>query len=192
MLYGVSDVGIKKIVSPYNPIMKFIIIGGVGESKGHDILLEAIKNLPRDCRDKLIVWCIGDSSSKAAEKIKAKVFEEQLPIKFKGTMPNTDVMELLNKVDVLICASKGETMSMAVTEAMMKGIPAILSDKIGIADFIEDKVNGYLFRQDDSRSLSQCIKYCLENRYKSVEVGRATRKIYEKYFSMEVFYKKYL
>ena len=77
-------------------------------------------------------------------------------------------------------------------EAMMHSVPCLVSGATGIADYIQKEVNGLVFESEDSKDLSQKIEWCIEHIHDVRQMGEEARKIYEMYFSMDVFEKEIL
>ena len=95
--------------------------------------------------------------------------------------------EIYPQIDVVVVPSSQEAMSLVTTEAMMYGKVCILSDIAGMADYVEDGKNGFIFRSDDVNSLVKHMAYCIENREKLRVLGGNARKTYSQYFSMKAF-----
>ncbi len=67
---------------------------------------------------------------------------------------------LMNIVDINVNCSIGtETSSLALSEGMSLGIPAIVSDFGGNPYMVSDGVNGLVYPQGDAKALSQCIMH---------------------------------
>ena len=169
--------------------IRFIIIGQVTKLKGHDVLVEAIKQLDEEERAKCEFMVVGNEKSKFADDIWKEL--ERLKIKYTatGALAHDDTLELLKNSDVLICASRAETVSMTVVEAMMFGIPTIVSDAAGVVEYIEDGVNGQVFESGNSEDLCKKIKFVLENKKIRDAVGVEGRKVFEEIFEMSQFLK---
>lgn len=68
--------------------------------------------------------------------------------KFHGMQSHSKIPELLKELDVFIFPSyrRGESLGLVGLEAMACGIPVIGSDSGGISSYINDGINGFLFR----------------------------------------------
>lgn len=83
-------------------------------------------------------------------------------------------------------------MSMVAVEAMAHQVPCIVSHVTGIAEYIQNGIDGLIFRSEDTKELAEKIKWCIENREELPGMGVRSRKIYDTYFSMDVFEKNLL
>lgn len=82
-----------------------------------------------------------------------------------------------------------ETFGMTVIEAMAYGIPAIVPPVGGIAELVEDSVNGYKIACTETEQLVDCIKTCAsDNILYQTLCKSASQKIH--LFSEDIFAKK--
>ena len=112
-------------------------------------------------------------------------------IKFMGELDRGQMQELYENSDCIICASRSETMSMAVSEGMMNQKICIVSDAAGIVDIMEDGINGLIFSNENVDELSQKMQDVIEGKMDAGTIEKNARDTYMKYFSEEVFVKKF-
>ncbi len=176
-VYG-SDVG-KKCV--------FAVIGGIEDRKGQDIFLEAIESLPVDIREKSRFLIIGACyKNKYSTVIKDKA--TRLPeVSFTGELNRIALRKKFEKIDVVVCPSREETLSIAVIEGMMHSKICITTDATGIADYMLDGVNGFVVPSDDATNLSEKMRYVIQNINELDNMRQAAREVYDKIFSMKIF-----
>lgn len=192
LLYSVPDMASNENGGDiYHDKIIFVTIGYIENRKGQDLLVEAVQMLSAGVRDKAQFYLIGQNSSLLAQKL-MKQTEAMPEIIITGTMGRAGVNELLKKADVLICPSREDPMPTVCAEAMMHSVPCLVSGATGIADYIQKEVNGLVFESEDSKDLSQKIEWCIEHVHDVRQMGEEARKIYEMYFSMDVFEKEIL
>ena len=75
---------------------------------------------------------VGNDTSVYANTIKSQVISDGLPITFTGTLEHERTLNLIAQSDVVICASREESMSMAITEGLMYGKIVIVSSNCRI------------------------------------------------------------
>lgn len=189
LVYGIPDC---KIVKKTHERLEFVTIGNVQDYKGQDILIAAIKLLPNEYRDKIHFRIIGSQVSAYATKIKEEALELGEMVTFLPFVEREKIHEVLDETDVLICPSRVDTMSIVVNEAMQHELPCIVSDSVGVAEYIEDNISGLVVKSDDPVMLAKKIGECINNKDKLKQMGKASRKVYEKCFSMPVFREKLL
>ncbi len=178
LLYGIEEE--RKVV--------FIVLGYIEKRKGQDVLVEAVRLLEEPVRKKTKFYLVGNDSSELAKEIKVQI--NSMPeLSITGQLFGDEKNAFMNFADVLICPSREDPMPIAVVEAMMLGKMTIVSNAAGIADFIENGVDGMIFDNENSHMLADKISFCVENIEKVKKMGRKSRKIYEKHFSMDAFEK---
>lgn len=170
--------------------IEFIMVGEISKIKGHDILINALKLLNQSEINRLKITFVGDDTTAYARKIEEQVYEENLPVEFLGRKSHADTLSLINKSDVLICASREETMSTVVIEAMMYEKCTIVSSNTGVAEFIVDNENAYLFKSEDEKELARKISFVLSNKKVLKRIGQEGRKTYERLFGIDDYYKR--
>lgn len=74
----------------------------------------------------------------------------------------------------------------------MHSVPCILSDATGTSAYVQDEKDGLTFPAGDSRALTDKIEWCVRNRMRLGSMGNNARKLYEKYFSMHAFEKRFM
>jgi glycosyltransferase involved in cell wall biosynthesis len=124
------------------------------------------------------------------KEIKTRDLQEQVTLT--GLIPRNNVYENLSQADVVVSASRGEGLPIAIIEAMACRCPVILSDIAphreiaGGADFIP------LIPPDDVAGFAREVQ-----RYKQMSaaaraaIGEKCRKLVEERFSLAAMHKKY-
>jgi glycosyltransferase involved in cell wall biosynthesis len=166
----------------------YAIIGSIQPRKAQDLFGKAAIDLYNKYGDVAEFWIIGESGYDSYYK---KVYDEYSGydyIKFCGEMTRDEISNTyINDIDVVVCASWQETMSIVLTEAMMYAKPSITSDATGMADFVEHGVNGLICKAGDVDDLRDKMEWMIVNRDKLENMGINARKTYEEYFTMDKF-----
>ena len=81
---------------------------------------------------------------------------------FTGRVERTEVYNYLKAGDLFVCASKTETQGLVISEAKACGKPAVAIGARGVAQMIEDGVDGYL-TPDDTEVFTQKVLAVLNN-----------------------------
>lgn len=123
--------------------------------KGFDLLIKALKHLPKE---EYILSIVGETERTILEEL-------DFEYRFYGRIDSRERMaEIYNEADVYVIPSRQENLSNAVTEAMACGVPVAAFDIGGMSDMIEHGKNGYLARAFDCGKLAEGIGFCAENR----------------------------
>lgn len=92
---------------------------------------------------------------------------EKLAIKndvtFAGILPEKELIDFLQNLDLYIHASLGETMSTSIMQAMSCRLPVIASDVAGINNMITTSTTGILVPPKNELLMAEAIIDCLEN-----------------------------
>ncbi len=190
LLYGVEDVRNPDHIKEHShEKVCFVTIGAIEERKGQDILLQALRLLKPAIRGQAFFYLIGQNTSLLAEQIRkeAKEIPEMI---LTGPVGRKEIDVMLRDADAMICPSREDPMPTVAAEAMSYGVPCIISNVTGTAEYITEEKNGLLFESEHAEMLAQKIRWCIENRHCLREMGKEARKIYEAKFSMGKFEKE--
>lgn len=122
--------------------------------------------------------CVGDGPDR--EALEAEVARLGLDAVFTGNM--ADVRPLLAGMDVFVLPSWREGLSMAAMEAMVAGLPTVLTRVDGTDMLLEEGVTGAAANVGDPPSLAEAILTVLP---RCREMGRAARARAERLFDRE-------
>lgn len=193
LLYGVEELQKKANQMPksQNTKIRFLVIGYINAIKGQDILCKAVDLLSNQDVEKIEFVFVGDKSSGMAQELEKK-YEKIRNISFMGIVGREKVHQLLETADVLVCPSRLDAMPTVCAEAMMHRVPCLISDATGMVKYITPFVDGLVFGTEDVEDLKKKLIWCIQNKDKLKKMGFEARKIYEKYFSSQVFEKNIL
>ena len=136
------------------------IVGSVGrleEQKGYKYLIKALPDLLQQY-PRLEIWLIGDGPLLAELKEQSKKLEIDTHIVFWGKQNN--VPDLLSKMDVFVSSSLYEGLPTVVLEAMIYGVPCVVTDIPGTRDIADEK-NVVLVPSRDCKALASALTYVL-------------------------------
>jgi glycosyltransferase involved in cell wall biosynthesis len=138
---------------PFSP--KFLFIGRLSKQKGVDILVESLKLINKEYQLTIIGYgeMEGYLKSEIGEHLSHRVtFIGKLNEAFRY-MPN---------FDALLLPSRFEGLPFTVLEAMLYGLPLIVTPCNGTIDLV-DQQNGYLADSVDARSFATAIESFLQD-----------------------------
>lgn len=111
----------------------------------------------------------GEYKEELDKLIKELALEEN--IKFLGKLPYDEVIENMRKCDIFSLPSYKEGFGMVYIEAMAQGKPVIGIKGEGIADVIDNGVNGFLVQGKNIEELTETLDYLICNEEKRKEIG---------------------
>ncbi len=184
LLYGIPQYDTQVVKTIRQEKMIFALIGWIGYIKGQDIFLSAVNQLSATIREQAEFWIVGGGKLSSRE---LNIVKKHSCIKVLGEIEHTLMYKLYNQIDVVVSCSREDAMPVVVTEGCMTGKLIILSDAIGSADFIEHGKTGLVFKNEDVDGLIRWIEWAVSNREQAERIGRASKEVYKKYFSMDQF-----
>lgn len=138
-----------------NTCIKIIFIGGLIECKGVDLLLQAAELLPKNGFE---IQIIGDGSQRQELLEIRDKLKLGRRVKFHGSMKNSDAMRCLEISDLLVLPSRYDGWGAVVSEAIMRGIPALCSDRCGAAAILDGVERGEVFTACSVGALAQTLE----------------------------------
>jgi glycosyltransferase involved in cell wall biosynthesis len=159
-------------------VLRLIFVGRDEESKGLDILLAALENLPAAIRSAGTIHLhlvgamdksmqpnkqFGNSQSFVArlDKLLPKLADM---VTLHGRVPNADIAQYINAADCLIMPSRVlETRPCVIQEAFACGRPVICSNVGGMADMVRDGVDGLHFEAENAEDLRDKLLLLLQD-----------------------------
>lgn len=163
----------------------FAVIGAVCGRKAQDIFVHAAANIRE--KGEMECWIIGRFLKDEYCKNIAERAAGAPCVRFMGEMTRTQLEKAFAEIDVVICASREETLSIVIIEGMMHGKVCITTDSTGISAYICDGQNGFVVPANDSSALCDKMEWIIANQDAINRIGAAARKTYEENFTMDAF-----
>ena len=137
-----------------NDLFQIISVGNLYHIKGHDLLLQAVKEIPDVS---LTIIGSGDYYEKYLNFIKKNEMENRVSLL--GYVAPEFLRNHYQSADFFCLPSRSESFGIAALEAMACGLPVISSNVGEMINIIKDGDNGYLAEVDSIKSLkNQIIK----------------------------------
>lgn len=157
--------------------LRFVMIARFAKQKDQKMLINAIKDLPKD---QYLLTFVGDGETLLECKELVHTYGLGSNVKFLGF--KDDVIPYLIDNDVYILSTHYEGLPISIIEAMSYGLPILASDVGGNSEMVKNGHNGFLFksRADLERILFMLIK----NRNLISKMGSQSRYIYKSEFSL--------
>jgi glycosyltransferase involved in cell wall biosynthesis len=100
-------------------------------------------------------------------------------VHFGGHVGQKDLPRWYHMADLYISPSHVDGSSVTLMEAFASGLPCLVSDIAGNREWIQEGVNGWLFRDGDVNDLAEKILYAIKNRQSLLGISEAARKTAE-------------
>lgn len=133
--------------------LKYLYVGRLVEVKNVSLLIDVFN------KNGLPLTIVGEGA--LSSELKSHAGEN---IKFTGFIENEKLGEIYSAHDVFILPSTYEPWGLVVEEALFRGLPVIVSDKVGCGyDLVKRLNTGLIFKLNDIASINEAIVKISEN-----------------------------
>ncbi len=148
-----------------NNKVKFVFTSHIKQIKGVKVLLDACYILQQRGIIDIEVQIYGKiGNDKYGEEFIENVKNIE-SVKYKGSFQNIDVNNILRNADYMIVASiQPENAPLVIDEAYLNNVPCIVSNIGGMAERVDDGVNGLHFEVGDAHDLADKMEYVVKNK----------------------------
>ena len=101
-----------------------------------------------------------------------------------------DIHPLLKSADIFVFSSLYEGMPNSILEAMANGLPVVSTNVNGIAELIEQGINGFTVSPGAEHELAETLRHVINNREETKKIGLNARRFVEKNFGVETMIEK--
>lgn len=155
-------------------IKNILYVGGVQPDKGCNEVFEAA----RQCMDKHFIL---------AGKINDDMQLENLPsnVELLGGVSHDEILKLMDRADVFLFPSHSEGFSLALAEAMSRGLPVITTDVGANLDMIEER-GGLIVPVGDAKGIINAIRQLEDKQLRTTMSQWNIQKVQECYTTDQV------
>ncbi len=157
------------------------IVGRLTKQKGHEVLLRAVADVAMEWPE-LALLIAGDGE----ERKRLEQLTEDLGVRkwvtFLGAVNN--VREFLSILDLFVHPSLWEGLGISVLEAMAMACPVVATNVDGLAEIINNEVDGLLVYPNDPGALAKAINRVLRDRDLGLRLGIKARERITRTFSL--------
>ena len=188
--YGIPT-GKEAAAGSGNEYPTFLLLGTYEPRKGQDIFQAAIDQIPVPLGERARFQMAG-------RKLDPEYYDRLAA--WAGTLPNVELRPALEHIqaqaaiaaaDVLVCASRDETMPVAILEAMSLGKTIVTTEVGGITEWLQDGTDALVVRPEDPVALSQALQRCLAEPELREKLSTNARRTVSKNFSLDRLGKRF-
>jgi glycosyltransferase involved in cell wall biosynthesis len=141
------------------PGTDFVFAGAASRVKGFDLLLAAFAEVraAEPAARLLVIGPPGEMSPLLGPPAPPGV----TPL---GSLPQAEVARRFRAADCLVLPSRNESFGMVVPEALAAGLPAVVSDRVGAAELIDEGKTGWVLPAGDAGALAERMLRCAQSR----------------------------
>ncbi len=154
----------------------FLSIGRIQEQKGQLQTLGFLNNFKKIENDFKCIFIGGPSGKQGNEYLQelkktVKDLNLETHVEFSDNLPQTKIIELLNKAKLLIHTSQFETFGLVAIEANTMGVPVLTINNGSLMEIIENNKNGYLSESLIDKDVNNFVSHLLYEDRKFEEVS---------------------
>lgn len=171
---GVDPDLFRPVLSPSREEMILLSVGNLIAVKGHDVLIRSVASFASDFQS-LVLEIIGDGPERQRLQTLAEQLQIGTRVRFLGVQSRKQVAEAMRRCTLFALPSRYEGLGCVYLEAMASGIPTIGCRGQGIAEVIQQGLNGFLVGPENDRELSLVLSLLLRDENRRQNVGVAAR-----------------
>lgn len=160
-------------------ILRLLYVGNISYRKGSHRLLDAVSHM-----DNVELYLAGTYDANSPLYLNYTKFHF---IKFLGFVTRDKLNTLYGKCDVFVLPSLCEGMAMVGLEAMAAGLPLLCTFNTGVNDVVENGKNGFVYKTDDNKKLSEYIMWFKNNKDQLPRMSEYARHTSLKY-TWDIYY----
>ena len=184
--YGIPAAPIPRDLPSRDPdLIRFLLLGTYEPRKGQDVFLEAIKQLRRSVGTRASFQMAGRVLDHSFHKTLTQQAAPLPQVSLREALSHDEALAASAAADVLVCASRDETMPIAILEAMSLGKAIVATNVGGVAEWLREGANALLVPAEDYRALAEALRRCREERGLVDSLGRNARETFFKHFSID-------
>jgi glycosyltransferase involved in cell wall biosynthesis len=128
-----------------------VFVGSLLKRKGLDVAIQAVESLHRSGYSvTLDIYGPGQPEH--------FISAETDCVRYRGIIPPSNVQATISKYDMLILPSRHDGWGVVVNEALLQGIPVVVSDRVGAKCLVENSGAGIVFVSEDSADLAHKLE----------------------------------
>lgn len=152
----------------------FIFVGRLIPPKNLPLLLQAFAEVQKNAPDWGLVL-LGEGEQKAELQTMAATISN---VRFEAGVPWYEVAEYLALADVLVLPSESEPWGLVVNEAMICGLPVLVSEPSGcVDDLVQVGKNGWVFNPHVLPDFVNKLRLFVDNVENLTQMGEKSRQI---------------
>ena len=168
-----------------------VVVASIESRKGQDVLLQALKLLPADISSQVECFLIGRKLELEFSQKVVKSAKSMGNVHIVGDTPAAQVKQYLAAADVFVLPSRDEALPISLIEAMAFGLAIIATRVGGVAEIIQDQVNGLLVEKEDPAGLAKCITNLYLDKDYRYNLGIAGKRSYQGSLTYDLFVERY-
>ncbi len=139
-------------------------------SRGLDTLIEQLSTVKKI---KFNLFVLGNADRKSENQGNLKII-------FMGFLDQKSLIDFCRNKQFIIKSNTFDSFSILVLECMALGVIPIITENVGIKDYIENGYNGFIYDFNKLNDLSELFQEIISGKYDLEKISTNAKKIYQK------------
>ena len=177
------------ILTTTKKIFSIIFLSRIHHKKGIEILLESLSKLNFNWQ----LSVVGEGEPLYIDSLKdiAVKLKIEEAIHWKGWINGEDKYQLLNDADLMVLPSFNENFANTILESLSVGTPVLVSNKVGLSDYVEDNDLGWVTALD-CEAIVEALNQAYSQEQKRQHIRTTAPAKVREDFKPEVVVQKYI
>ncbi|MBU0672761.1 MAG: glycosyltransferase [Candidatus Margulisbacteria bacterium] len=154
--------------------------GRLAPEKNIPFLLHAFEAVKAEVPEAYLIMVGGGPREKEYRKLAGN------QVIFTGQIPHAEVIDHCLAADLFVYASTTETQGLVLTEAKACGLPVVALFGGGLADVVENGLDGYLVRRDQKKFIEHVVRLLKQDGLRRTMAQKAREDAHERFSSVSV------
>lgn len=161
-------------------ITQILYLGNLQSSKGIEDVIESIRLLPDEVKNKISVNVLGGWRNDQTKKhCLDKITANNLPITIHPPEKSDQKLQMMSNSDLFVFPPRApEGHPWVIVEAMAAGLPIISTDRGAIVESVKHEENGFIVPLSDPQAIANHIQELINFPEKRQRMGQNSRKHY--------------
>lgn len=171
-------------------------VARLGPRKGHNVLFNALSQLPKSCTDNIKVLIVGDGEMRATLEQQVRSLKLSM-VEFLGT--RDDIPNILSQTDIFVLPTLNDSLPISIIEAMHSESCVISTTAGGIPELVTHAKTGFLVEPGDTNQLAQALKAAIINKEAREKLAKNAKQFAKEHLTrdamigqIESIYRKYV
>lgn len=169
----------------YSGAVRLGIVGQIGEWKGHDDFVEALREL-RTAGLRFACTIYGKGEAEYVGRLRERIerYELTAHVRQAGFVDNPS--DIYTAMDICVVPSRvPEAFGMVAAEAAHFGVPVVATRKGGLPEIVQDGLTGYLVNAEAPQQLAEKLRVLIEDSALRQKMGDAARQHARQQFTQD-------
>jgi glycosyltransferase involved in cell wall biosynthesis len=138
---------------------RILVIGNIDANKNQTFVIDSIAEIAKTGKEFTVDIIGGFKDENYKREVMARLEESGVAhlVNFKGWLSQSELLQEWEEADILLLASRHESLPMVIAEAMAAGKVVVASAVGGVPEMFTDRETGFLYPADDVERLCNVL-----------------------------------